>query len=88
MVELGDVGGAGLLHHTVCRGGGPTQEPVPHGGTTVHTSPTTTSISNTLAVVGNVTTTVEELQAVSLVAEDVIIISQLTHLVIINLNFT
>ena len=78
MVELGDVGGAGLLHHTVCRGGGPTQEPVPHGGAAVTITLTTTTvaiISNTLAVVGNVTTTVEELQAVCLVAEDVIIIS-------------
>ena len=77
MVELGDVGGAGLLHHTVCRGGGPTQEPVPHGGAAVTITLATTAaiISNTLAVAGNVTTAVKELQAVCLVAEDVIFIS-------------
>ena len=76
LVELGDVGGAELLHHTVSRGGGPTQEPVPHRGAAVHTTTlTTTGISNTLAVIGNVTSTVEELQAVCLIAEYLIIIS-------------
>ena len=89
LVELGDVGWAGLLHQTVRGCGGPTQETVPHRGAAVTTFTTLTiltttfTISNTLAVIGNVTSTMEELQAVCLVAEDLNIISTW-----VNLNFT
>ena len=90
LVELGDVGGAGLLHHTVGRGGGPTQEPVPDRGAAVTSPPT--CLTNSLAVVGDVATALQVLQAVSLVAEDVkILLSYYLHrdaVLIVNLNFT
>ena len=90
LVELGDVGRAGLLHHTVSRGGGPAQEPVPDRGAAVTSAPT--SLTNSLAVVGDVATALEVFQAVSLVAEDVKILSSYylhrAAVLIVNLNFT
>ena len=54
LVELGDVGWAGLLHQTVRGGWGPTQETVPHRGAAVTSYPP--AITSRLAVVGNVAT--------------------------------